>query len=123
MIYPHPKPVKAPKIRKALRRNKRLNPFNRARRVELYDRNYGKRGELVRAMDCLLAGFGCWGPVEAAHVKSRGAGGDRRSLVPLCSRHHQEQGRGIKTFCARYGLDLAAIAERIAAEFDRLVVP
>ena len=102
-----------------LRRRKRLRPRNPERRVELYERAFGDRGELVRAMPCLLLGSGCWGPIEAAHVRSRGAGGTRRDLVPLCARHHREQhDRGIRTFQERHGVDLRAAADQLAAELD-----
>lgn len=101
-----------------------LRPVNRERRVERYEQAFGDRGELVRAMPCLLLGNGCWGPIEAAHVKSRGAGGTRRDLVPLCSRHHEQQHtRGIKTFAEEHGLDLRAAADRIAAALDERRVP
>lgn len=103
----------------SLVRRTRLRPVNRERKLERYERAYGERGELVRAMPCLLLGNGCWGPIEAAHVKSRGAGGTCRDLVPLCSRHHAEQHQaGIKTFCKTHDIDLHAAAHRIATELD-----
>lgn len=109
-----------------LTRHKRMRPVNRKRRVELYARNFGDRAEIVRAMPCIAAGRGseCWGPVEAAHVRSRGAGGNRRDLVPLCSAHHRRQHQqGVETFSLRHHLDLAAEASRIAADLDERGVP
>jgi hypothetical protein len=98
---------------------RRSNP---ARRRKAYERNYGERAEHVRDMRCLVDNHECRGRVVAAHVKARGMGGcngDRRSLVPLCWAHHDEQGGvGIATFQARHGLDLHAKAEEIAHELD-----
>lgn len=105
---------------KPLARRTKLRPVNRERRTELYERQYGDRGEVIRAMPCLLLGQdGCHGSIEAAHVRSRGAGGTARDLVPLCAAHHREQhDHGIKTFAARYGLDLRAIADALARRLD-----
>ncbi len=105
-------------------RRTRLRPVNRERKLERYEAAFGDRAELVRAMPCLLLGTECWGPIEAAHVRSRGAGGTRRDLVPLCSKHHREQhDTGIKTFAARHGIDLHAAADRLARELDERRVP
>ena len=66
----------------------------------------------------------CGGQVEAAHAKSRGAGGDRRHLIPLCAAHHAEQHRrGVRTFEHLYDLDLRAEADRIARELDARGLP
>lgn len=107
------------------RPRKRLPRSNRKRRARRYEENFGERADAVRAMPCLLDGLGgCRGPTEPAHVKSRGAGGNRRHLVPLCSGHHAEQHAcGILTFQERHGLDLAAKAESLAADFDRHGLP
>lgn len=118
-LHPHPKPAPRPKrARKPLRRHTRLRPVNRERKLERYEETFGDRGALIRAMPCLCRGNECWGPIEAAHVKSRGAGGTRRDLVPLCSAHHQEQHRGIETFATKYSIDLQAAAAKLAVELD-----
>lgn len=112
------------KRRTPLTRRTRLRPVNRERRLERYAAAYGDRGALVRAMPCVCRGNECEGPIEAAHVRSRGAGGTRRDLVPLCSRHHlQQHSKGIRTFECETGIDLAAAAARIAAELDRRGIP
>ena len=118
----------APLTRKTpIRRGGRLRPANSERRRRTFLRNFGERADLVRKMPCLLADRGpslCEGRVVAAHVKSRGAGGDRRHLVPLCEGHHDQQHRwGIATFQQRHGLDLPAEAARIAAELDARRIP
>jgi hypothetical protein len=60
-------------------------------------------------------------PSVAAHVKSRGAGGpDRGNILPLCRAHHQEQHAiGIRSFEARYHVDLAQIAAEYATDYAR----
>jgi hypothetical protein len=91
------------------------------------DRFPGRRDEAYRAaireLPCLLAALGkCSGPVEAAHVQSRGAGGgDRGNLVPLCSGHHREKKFaqhhiGWPAFEQLHELDARAIAERLETE-------
>lgn len=59
----------------------------------------------------------CKRRVEAAHIRSRGAGGDDRgNLIPLCGNHHGEQhAKGIRSFATKYRLDLAAEAQRLDA--------
>lgn len=95
---------------------KRANPRRRRAR---HRRDFGARAPVVREMPCLAASDTCSGPIEAAHARSRGAGGDRRHLVPLCSAHHREQHTvGVRTFQKSYDLDLLAEAARIAAELD-----
>lgn len=107
----------APMRRTALRR---ANP---ERKAKTYERNFGDRGALVRAMPCLVRG--CHLPTQAAHAVARGMGGakgDKRMLVPLCANHHAESGEhrtsARQRFEERTGLDLIAEAERIAAELD-----
>ena len=77
--------------------------------------------------------FGCaicgWRPVEAAHVRSRGAGGDDvGNIVPLCAAHHREQHtRGIKTFQTKYRIDLTHLASLYGSRWqyvcDLLALP
>ena len=72
----------------------------------------------VRTMPCLV----CWRmPTEAAHVKSRGAGGnDVGNVVPLCHEHHVEQHTiGIRSFEQRYNLELALVAGAIEQVWTR----
>ncbi len=116
-------PRSAPMARgKGLARTGRVNPVNTERKAKAFARNFGDEADAVRAMPCLCRGHGafvrCSGDVVDAHVVSRGAGGGRFDVVPLCDGHHTEQHKGIKTFAARYGLDLRAIADRIALEHE-----
>lgn len=62
----------------------------------------------IASLPCALVGHGlgqfCQGPVEATHIRSRGAGGDDLgNLIPLCHAAHQEQHqKGIKWFAEEY---------------------
>jgi hypothetical protein len=95
-------------------------PVNRARARDRKRKNFGARAEAVREMRCLVD-QDCQGPVCAAHATSRGAGGDRFDLVPLCNRHHHEQhAHGILTFESRHFLSLREEADRIAVELSAL---
>jgi hypothetical protein len=72
----------------SLRRKTRLSPVNRERRKRLYDRNFGKRADEIRAMRCLFCGDPP--PSAPCHLKSRGAGGDKRVTVPGCDDCHRD---------------------------------
>lgn len=66
----------------------------------------------VKKLACSVPGCDRW-PVDAAHGEhSKGASGDWRSILPLCSGldgHHREQHTlGRRTFEAKYGLSLEA---------------
>lgn len=110
-----------------LKRKTPLQGANARRRRARYEAAFGKRGDYIRRMPCLLWAKGpslCEGQVQAAHVRSRGAGGTRRDLVPLCAGHHEQQHRwGIVTFQDRHRLDLFAVAAEIAADLDSRGVP
>lgn len=107
----------------------RINPINRKRKAELHARNFGDEAEAVRMLPCLCWARTCtWnrdrcrGDVVAAHVTARGMGGakgGRLDLVPLCDAHHREAGEARtserEAFESRYGLDLRAEADRLAA--------
>lgn len=73
----------------------------------------------IRTLPCYLSGaHTCLGDVEAAHVKSRGAGGeDLGNTLPLCRGGHLDQHtRGIVSWAAQYGLTVADL-KRIAAQY------
>ena len=57
--------------------------------------------------------------VEAAHLQTRGAGGDDRgNLVPLCAAHHDEQEGHTKRFCLKYGGDLYQLAGELLIAYE-----
>lgn len=79
--------------------------------------------EAIVAVEPWLILFGvrdCCGPVECAHVVSRGAGGDDvANTVPLCRAHHRQQhDKGIETFQRFYTLDLAAVAAELGQRYE-----
>ena len=111
-------------------KRKPMKRINRKRRAKLHARNFGPRAVAVRDMPCLVARAReasdlCRGRVQAAHVVARGmggCGGDARSLVPLCARHHEQSGaRGTMQrvdFETEHGIVLQVEADRIAAQLD-----
>jgi len=78
-------------------------------------RTFPVHQQFVRRHGCAVPG--CLArQVDFAHVKTRGAGADDSSGVPLCRVHHAEEHTiGINTFQAKYKIDLHALA----AEFVR----
>lgn len=69
----------------------------------------------IREHPCLLCRYS-FGPSEAAHVTSRGAGGkDIGNMVPLCKAHHVSQHIiGIRSFERLNNVNLRAEALRYA---------
>lgn len=56
----------------------------------------------VKTESCVVGAF-CFGPIDPAHVISRGAGGpdEEFNVMPLCRKHHQVQHkRGWPVFAA-----------------------
>lgn len=105
---------------KPLQRSRRLNPVNRKRAALAFERDFGAKAAWIRSLDCCVPG--CWGqPIEAAHAKSRGAGGTREHLVALCSAHHREShDLGARSWGSKYGLDLLAVAATLEALWQEL---
>jgi len=76
----------------------------------------------VRSQGCIVRGKGdrCLGPVQAHHVRTAANSGmgmkpPHSEVVGLCFGHHREHDRGKRTFAAKYNVDLAAEARRLAA--------
>jgi len=84
-----------------------------------------KDDEFVRWLHgwkCCVPNCGVW-PVDAHHVKSRGAGGSDRQAIPLCHFHHVMGGSavhkvGILTFQKMHAIDLEAQVERFNALYN-----
>lgn len=65
----------------------------------------------IKTLQCLV-GFSltktdCLGPVDPAHLKTRGSFGSDHTAVPLCRKHHGEQeGHADIWFQETYGINL-----------------
>jgi hypothetical protein len=111
--------------RTPLRRETRLvrhAPIRRANEDRLAARRaeqFGPCARMARRMGCCVPGCEAAPPrdrIDAAHVRSRGAGGrDAGNVIPLCRRHHAEQHRrGVLTWQYERRVDMRAEAERVA---------
>jgi len=72
-------------------RKTRLRPVNHERARRRFEAAYGgSKASWIRSMPCCC---GCGTPPqsEAAHTKSRGAGGTAKDLIPLSSLCHRRQ--------------------------------
>lgn len=73
----------------------------------------------IRTLPCSIRG--CQGKAQAAHVRQGTGGGTGlkppdRWCVPLCHQHHQDQHTmSHPAFDAKHGVDLRALAEKLAA--------
>lgn len=103
-----------------------LKPKNAKRAKKRYAEAFGPPGfvEHVHSYGCLVFRekgplSGCEGPSEAAHLKSRGAGGGwRENVVPLCRKHHAELHRhGLVSFDVRHSTDLDLWAAAIYSKW------
>lgn len=67
-----------------IKRSGRLKPVNRARKARLFAEDFGSKEyvEHIHSLPCAACLVTGW--TEAAHVRSRGAGGKVDDLVPLC---------------------------------------
>ena len=85
---------------------------------ELKDEGLRTFVRTLKCLACEVAGYGVvFTPSECAHVTSKGAaGGDWDNLVPLCTRHHQQQHSfGIRSFEFKYQIRLKAAARKVTA--------
>lgn len=92
-----------------------------SRTVSKARRIYGSpaRQEWLRSLGCIVCGYS---PCAICHTKSGGMGrkADFTHTVPMCFPHHREQHQmGTKSFEARYGVNLTALAEHTEAAWRR----
>jgi hypothetical protein len=76
-----------------LARKTPLRPVNRERRAKRHERNFGSHADWIRSRRCDLCGAPP--PSDPHHARTRGAGGDRKVLVPLCRKCHRMVHAGI----------------------------
>lgn len=126
--------------RPRLKQRKPIPKVNPARKAKNAERAYGAKAAWIRTKPCAIKGcHRC--PVIAAHTGGGGVGikGSNANLVPLCGTgyvskdalssnvltegHHEESHRGIKTFQAKYGVDLKDLALRFERVFQNEVAP
>ena len=101
-----------------LSRRTRLRAFNPERRQREFARAFGSRErvEWMQAQPC--ATCGAKPPSEVSHVRSRGAGGGPDDTIPQCRRCHRRlHALGIRTFGARFGVDLEQLVARYASNW------
>lgn len=113
---------------------KRKKPLKRSTKrikVRRVSKRFAKRRNpkflaWVRTLPCTVKSprTTCWLTwdllVDPAHVtKTRAAGADDVGCVaPLCRAHHSESHQiGIKSFEAKYGLDLRSLAQQVAQQW------
>lgn len=74
----------------------------------------------ITTLSCTVANADCWQGIHPAHVNRTRASGapDLGEVVPLCPFHHAEQEGRTARFNAKYGIDLSAIAIRLACEYQ-----
>lgn len=86
--------------------------------MKRFDKHFHSKERVlfIQSLPCIVCGLT---PSQNAHVKSRGAGGTYLDIVPLCYKHHLEQGQiGITTFAGKYYLDLDWLAEETERQWN-----
>lgn len=106
-----------------LRRKKTMNRVSKRYRARMRAEAADPFLNYVRGLRCVVRG--CLARrCDAAHVRSRGAGGgDEGNRVPICRDHHTLRGDsfhviGRHSFEDRHGLDLDSIAAEIARSYS-----
>lgn len=98
--------------RTPIRRRSRLNRVNPARLAWLRELQYGDWAAEIRRMPCAVCSHPP--PNEAHYTRSRGAGGTKKSLAPLCIFCHAEwHALGRFTFAEKHGINLSAVAAEL----------
>ena len=93
------------------RRGPLINKINDARKSKRFKRYYHSEAYVlaVKATPCSVCGIR---PSHAHHLRSKGAGGTFKDLVPLCEKHHYEfHNTGTRTVQTKYDIDLTEHAE------------
>lgn len=103
-------------------RRTRMKARNADRKAREFARCYHsvERVEWVKSLECAVPS--CWRVnIENAHTVTGGAGrkADAHTIVPLCGPHHRELHQvGTHTFQSVHGVDLAAVAARVAQAWE-----
>lgn len=87
------------------------------KRRQRYQKQFGDKADYIRQLPCIACHAAA--PSDPHHVRSRGAGGTSKDLVPLCRHCHTALHQmGAKTFASRYDVDLRAKADLYEAWFN-----
>lgn len=110
--------VVARKPRSSATRRKGLPSRNRKRQASAFARAFHSKARVafVKALPCTLDSGACAGPMHNHHTRSRGAGGDFTTIVPLCQLHHDVVHRfGQRSAFAAHRVDPKEAATRVEA--------
>lgn len=88
--------------RTPLRRKKPMRRKNATRAREREHTRFGAPARVARALPCCVWTCRAPAPSQAAHYRSRGAGGKADACVSLCARHHREQEASLRAFEAKH---------------------
>lgn len=104
--------TKPTKARKRIKPNSKRQKTNRKKNFHL-----NERVDYIKSLPCLVCGNT---PSDNEHVRSRGAGGTYKDIVPLCRTHHNERHQlGRDTFGEKYGKDFThEVLLKKAAEIE-----
>jgi hypothetical protein len=106
---------------KPLKRKTAVKKRNAVRIKKRREEAFGGKAEFVRSLPCVACprfGIIQMQPTEAAHARSRGAGGKADALIPLCSYCHAcQHNLGVRTFENRTGLDLMFVAAKVEMDW------
>lgn len=98
--------------RRPIRRKSRLRPANPRRKHRRYEEQFGAYADIIRALPC--AACSDPPPSDPHHTRSRGAGGTKRHLVPLCRWCHATgHALGWSRVEDLYGVDLDQVAAKL----------
>ena len=125
-------PTAVPKPRKSRKKPRKPIRRSRVRQKAGKPKRFAKRRDYpylrwIREQPCVVETARpeevhvlLWYIAEAAHLKTRGAGGsDRENVVPLCRIHHNEQEGKTAAFERKYGVDLRKLAQQYTERYDR----
>jgi hypothetical protein len=95
----------------------------REKEIEARENVYGAKAAWICGKRCFVCRKQGWvqiRPTVPAHaVKTRGAGGDNKTLVPLCADHEEQwHWMGRDTFATTFNVDLSAVAEMYEADWQ-----
>lgn len=107
--------------RSPIPRRIRIRPINPERRARLFARNFHSEAFVrwTHRQPCIACGARRF--IHCAHVRSRGAGGTWRDIVPLCESCHRAQEAAPGTFWSDHHLDGAMLAAAHALRWDQIL--